>query len=94
MLCGRPLIPSLVNTHSITNDPIIVLDAMHLEAGRIVHSEVHKPHWRKEGKHYGGRRCGRQAFVAGDVPVMLAERASALPLDDGIHQQPHHGEHG
>ena len=31
---------------------------------------------------------------AGDVPVMLAERESDLPLDDGIHQQPHDGEHG
>ena len=94
MLCGRPLIPSLVNTHSITNDPMIVLDAMDLEAGHIVHSAVHERHWRKEGKHYGCRGCGRQAFVAGYVPVMLAEIESNLPLDDGIHQQPYDGEHG
>ena len=67
---------------------------MPLEAWRIVHSEVHERHWRKEGKHYGCRRCGRQAFVTGDVPVMLAEIESDLPLDDGIHQQPHDGAHG
>src|SRR5262245_46017614 len=64
ILRGRPLIPGLVNTHSITDDSMIVLDAMDLEARRIVYDEVHEHHLRKKGKHHGRRGRGRQAFVA------------------------------
>ena len=73
---------------------MIVLDAMDLEAGRTIHGEGHACHWRQEGKHHGCRRRGRQAFVAGEWPLMLAERESDLPLNDRLHQQPHHREHG
>ena len=44
MLRGRPLIPGLVNTHSITDEQMIVLDTMDLEARGIVHGAVHEHH--------------------------------------------------
>jgi hypothetical protein len=34
------LIPGLVNTHGFINDEMILLDAMDVQDGRIVHSEV------------------------------------------------------
>jgi hypothetical protein len=69
---GHPLIPGLVNTHSITDEQMVVLDAMHLEAGRIVYGELHEHHRRKERKHHGCRGRRRRAFIPGDVPVMIA----------------------
>ena len=36
------VIPGLVNLHSITDEPMVVLNAMHLEAGRIVYDELHE----------------------------------------------------
>jgi hypothetical protein len=76
----------MVNTHSLTHDPMIILDAMALQDGRIVHGEVDKSHWCKEGKHHGRRRHGRWTFVAGDVPIMVAEIESDLPLEHRKHQ--------
>jgi hypothetical protein len=76
----------MVNTHSLTHDPMIVLDAIDLQEGRIVHSEVDKRHWRKEGKHHGRRGHGRWTFVAGEVPIMVAEIEPDLPLDHRLHQ--------
>ena len=86
MSCCRSLIPSLVKTHRMTNAPMIVLDALAWEAGRTVHGDVHEHDGRNEGKHPGCRRRSRQAFVAGDVLVMLAEREPDLPLHHRIHQ--------
>ena len=68
----------------MTNDAMIVLDAVDLEAGRTVHGEVHEHHWRKEGKHHGCSRRSRQAFVAGDLLVMLVEIEPDLPLNHRI----------
>ena len=82
----RPLIPSLVNTHRITDDQMIVLDAMDFEARRSGHGEVHEHHRRKEGKHHSRRGHGRRAFVAGYVPVIIAEIASNLSLDHGVYK--------
>ena len=65
---------------------MIVLDAMDLEAERMIHGELDQHHWCKEGKHHGCRGGGRRAFVAGDVPVMLTEIEAHLPLDHRIHQ--------
>jgi hypothetical protein len=76
----------MVNTPSLTHDPMIILDAVDLQAGRMVHSEVDKRHWRKEGNHHGRRRHGRRTVVAGEVPIMVVERASDLPLDHRLHQ--------
>ena len=76
----------MVNTHGLTNDEMIILDAMDLQDRCIVHSEVDKRHWRKEGKHHGRCRRGCRAFIAGDVPVMITEIEADLPLDDGIDQ--------
>jgi hypothetical protein len=73
---------------------MIVLDTMDLEARDMVHRAVHEHHWRKEGKHHGSRGRGRQTFVAGNVPLVSAEIEAHLPLDHGIHQQPHDREHG
>ena len=41
----------------ITDDPMILLDTMDLEARGIVHGEVHEHHRRKEGENHS--RCGR-----------------------------------
>lgn len=45
----------MVNTHGLTDDQMIILDAMDLKNGRMVHSEVYERYWRQEGKHHG--RC-------------------------------------
>jgi hypothetical protein len=76
----------MVNTHGLTNNPMIILDAMDLQDGYIVYSEVDQCHGRKEGKHHGCCRRGRRTFVAGDVPLMIVEIEADLPLDDGLHQ--------
>src|SRR5215467_5166411 len=78
----HPLIPGMVNTHSITNKQMVVLDTMHLEAGCMVYGALHEHHWRKEGKHHSRGGRSRRAFIAGDLPVMLAEIETDLPLDD------------
>jgi hypothetical protein len=60
----------------------------------MVHDTVDKRHWRKEGKDHGRCRRGRRAFIAGEVPIMIAERASDLPLADGVDASAHDGAHG
>jgi hypothetical protein len=83
----------MVNTHGITDDQMISLDAMRLEAALLVDSELHKHHRGKEGKHHGCRGRGRRAFVAGELLVMIAEIEANLPLDHRLHEQPHDSEH-
>src|SRR5712691_12358084 len=73
---------------------MIVLEAMDLEAYRILHGKLHQHHWGKEGEDHGSCGCGRWSFVPGDVLVVVAERQADLPLDHGIHEQPHDSEHG
>ena len=82
---GHSLIPARINAHGLTDDPMMVLDAMELEAGHMLHGKLHEHHWSKEGKHHGRCRHGRRAFIAGDMPIMIAERESDLPWDDGLH---------
>jgi hypothetical protein len=76
----------MVNTHGLTHTPMIILEAMDLQEGRIVHGEVDQRHWRQEGKHHSRGRRGRRTFIAGDVPRMIAAREADLPLDDRLHQ--------
>jgi len=84
LLCCHSLIPGVINPHGLTNDPMILLDAMDFQNRRIVHGEVDKRHWPKEGKDHGRCRRGRRAFIAGDVRLMIAEIESDLPLDNGV----------
>jgi hypothetical protein len=88
------LIPARVNTHGITDDPMRVLDAMHLKAVLRVYGERYAHHRRQEGKHHGCRGRGRRALVAGYVPVRSTERESDLPLHHRLHQQSHDRAHG
>ena len=53
----------MINPHGLTNDEMIFLEAMDLQDRRIVHGEVDKRHWCKEGKHHGRGRHGCQAFI-------------------------------
>src|SRR5215831_13162461 len=73
---------------------MMILDAMDLAAYRIPHSKLHQRYRGKEGEDHG--RCGRSrwAFLPGDLLSMVTEIQADLPLDDRIHQQPHHREHG
>jgi hypothetical protein len=73
---------------------MMILDAVDLEAGRILHDKLHQHHRGKEGEDYG--RCGRGGwpFIPGDWLSMVVERQSALPLDDRLHEQSHAREHG
>ena len=50
----------MVNPYGLTDDEMILLEAMDLQERCIIHGEVDKRHWRKEGKHHGAvsRRCG------------------------------------
>ena len=70
------LLPGIVNTHGLTNDQMIILEAMDLQNGDIVHGEVYERYGCKEGNPPSRRGRGSQAFVAGDVPVMIAKRES------------------
>src|SRR5262244_2367467 len=72
---------------------MIVLEAMALEACRIILDTLHQHYRGKEGKDYGRGRRGCWPLVPGDLLVMVAERAADLPLEHGIHEQPHHREH-
>src|SRR4029450_12040654 len=87
------MIPGWINAHSLTDDQMIVLDAMALEACRILQDTLHQHDRGEEGKDYGRGRRGRWPLIAGDSLVMVAEREANLPLDHGIHEQPHHREH-
>jgi hypothetical protein len=80
------LIPGVVKTHGLTDEQRIILDAMDLKNGDIVHGEVYERYGGKEGKHHGRCRRGSGAFIAGDLPVMIAERETDLPLDHRIPQ--------
>jgi len=73
---------------------MIILDTMYLEAELHIYGELHEHHRRKEGQHQGRRGCSRRAFVAGYVPLMIAEIESDLSLDHRLHQQPNDSEHG
>src|SRR5262249_38324207 len=84
--CGS-LIPGIVNTHGLTHDPVIILEAMDQQEGCLVHGEVDKGHWRKEGNHYGRCRRGRRPFVAGERLIRGGEREPDLPLEHRIHQE-------
>src|SRR5262245_17402710 len=68
--CRCSLVPGMVNTYGLTNQPMIILEAMDLQEGRIVHGEVDQRHWRKERKHHGRCRRGCRAYIAGDVSSM------------------------
>ena len=72
----------------------MVLDAMDLEACRIIHSKLPQHHRGKEGEDYGRCRRGREPCMPGDVPVMVVERQADRPWDHGIHESPHHREPG
>ncbi len=84
----------MVNPHSLTNEAMLLLDAMDVQEWRIVHSAVDKRHWRKEGTHHGCGRRGRRAFLAGDVPLMITERETDVPLDNRRDESAHDGEQG
>jgi hypothetical protein len=88
------LIPGWVNAHGLTDAQMMILEAVDLEAGRILHDKLHQHHRGKEGEDYG--RCGRGGwpFIPGDVLSMVVEREADLPLDDRIHEQAHDREHG
>jgi hypothetical protein len=88
------LIPGRINTYSLTDDPMMVLKAMALEACHILRDTLDQHHRSKEGEDHGRGRRGRWPFIPRDVPGMGAERQADLPLDHGIHQQPHHREPG
>ena len=93
--CGRQerilphchsLIPGMINPHGLTNDAMILLDTMDLQNRRMVYSEVAQHHWRQEGKHHGRGRRGCRALIAGEVPLMIAERAPQTPPRHPCHQ--------
>src|SRR5262245_55746253 len=84
LLRCHSLIPGVINPHGLTHDPMILLDAMDFQNRRIVHGAVDQRHWPKEGKDHGRCRRGRRAFIAGDVPLMIAEIEADLPLDNGV----------
>ena len=73
---------------------MIVLDTIPLEGVRLGYGELHAHDRRKEGKPDGCRGRGRRAFVARYVPVMIAERESALPWHHRLPQPSHDREQG
>jgi len=73
---------------------MIVLDTIPLAGVRLGDGELHAHDRRKEGKPDGCRGRGRRAFVARYVPVMIAERESALPWHHRLPQPSHDREQG
>ena len=47
----------------------------------MVHGQLHKHDWCKEGEDYGRRGSGRRAFVAWHLLVMGTEVQADWPLD-------------
>src|SRR5262249_60156640 len=86
---GLPLLPGLVHTYSLADDPMVVLEAMDLAARPIGHPAVHEPHRRQEGQPHGRCRRGSRAFLTGDGPVMIAEIEAALLLGPRLTPYPH-----
>jgi hypothetical protein len=88
------MIPGRINAYGLTDDQMLILDTMDLEACRILHNKLDQHHRGKESKDHGRCGCGRWPFIPGDVLIMVAEIQADLPLDHGIHEQPHDREHG
>ena len=88
------MIPGWINAHGLTDDQMMILDAVDLETDRILHNKLHQHRRGKEGEDHG--RCGGGCgpFIPGDLLGMVVEIPSDLPWDHGLHEQPHHGEHG
>src|SRR5919198_4711713 len=74
VLCGHSMIPGRINAHGLTDEEMMLLDAMDLAAYRMPHSTLHQRYRGKEGKHHGC--CGRRRWACppGDVLSMVAER--------------------
>ena len=87
------MIPGRINAHGLTDEQMMILDAMDLAAYRIPHSKLHQRYRGEEGEDHG--RCGRSrgAFIPGDVLIMVAEIQADLPLDHSLPEQPHHCKH-
>ena len=64
LLRCHSVIPSLGYPHSVTDEPMMVLDPMDLEARDIVHCTVHEHHWRKQRQHHCHRWGSCQALLA------------------------------
>jgi hypothetical protein len=88
------LIPGLINPHGLTNEAMLLLAARELQNRRIVPREVDPRHWRTEGKHHRRGRRGCRAFIAGEVPRMIAEIEPNWPLDDCRDEYAPDGAHG
>src|SRR5215510_9369005 len=88
------LIPGWITAHGLTDDQMMILDAVDLEAGRVLHDTLPQPHRGTEGKDDG--RCGRGGwpFIPGDLLSMIVEIQSDLPLEDRLHEQSHAREPG
>ena len=82
----RDLIPARVNAHGLTDDSMMVLNPLHLEAGLRIDGELHEHHWRKPGEDHGRRGGGGRAFVPGYLPVIIAEIEADLLLNHRIHE--------
>jgi hypothetical protein len=92
LLRCHSLIPSWIDAHSLTDDQMMVLDAMALEARRILHAQLHQHDRGKEGEDHGCCRRGRWPLIPGDLLGMIAEIEAHLPLEHGLHEQPPHCE--
>ena len=53
------LIPDRIKAHGLTDDPMMILDAMALKACRSLYAKLHQHHRGKEGEDYGCGRGGR-----------------------------------
>src|SRR5215510_5088695 len=88
------LIPGWITAHGLTDDQMMILDAVDLEAGRVLHDTLPQPHRGTEGKDDG--RCGRGGwpFIPGALLSMIVEIQSDLLLEDRLHAQSHAREPG
>jgi hypothetical protein len=76
----------MVNTHGLTNEEMILPEAVNVQDGHMVHGEVDQRYGRKEVTHHGCRGEGGRTFVAGYVLVMITQGEADLPLAHRLHQ--------
>ena len=95
ILLGCPsLRPGWIKAHGLTDAQMMILAAVDLEAGRILHDPLHQHHRGKEGEDYG--RCGHGGWPLspGELLRRVVAIPSALPWDDRRHEPAHDREHG
>ena len=86
--CCRSLIPGRITAYGLPDEQMLALDALDVEASRMLQSTLDQHHRGTERDDHG--RCGRGRWpgMPGDGLGRVAARPSDLPWDHGSHEPP------